>query len=46
MKKIRRAEAHIMVVLRLAEGGASVAELCREHAMLLRRKRRERAGDF
>ena len=49
MKKSRSAEAQIMGVLRQAEGGVPVAELCREHGMmplpgrLLRSKRREGA---
>jgi putative transposase len=33
MKKSRSAEAQIMGVLRQAEGGLPVTELCREHAM-------------
>jgi putative transposase len=33
MKKSRSAEAQIMGVLRQAEGGVPVAELCREHRM-------------
>jgi putative transposase len=33
MKKSRGAEAQIMGVLRQAEGGVPVAELCREHGM-------------
>ncbi len=33
MKKTRFTEAQIMSVLRQAEGGVSVAELCREHGI-------------
>ena len=33
MKTSRYAEAHIIAILRQAEGGVPVAELCREHGM-------------
>jgi putative transposase len=33
MKKSRYTEAQILVILRQAEGGVRVAELCREHGM-------------
>ncbi|MBB3137869.1 putative transposase, partial [Rhizobium pisi] len=33
MKKSRFTEAQIMAVLRQAEGGAPVPELCREHGI-------------
>ena len=33
MKTSRYTEAQIIAILRLAEGGVPVAELCREHGM-------------
>lgn len=33
MKKSRYTDAQIIAILKQAEGGASVAELCREHGM-------------
>ena len=33
MKKSRNTEAQILLILRQAEGGVPVAELCREHGM-------------
>jgi putative transposase len=34
MKKTRYSEAQILAILRQAEGGVPVAELCREHGMM------------
>jgi putative transposase len=33
MKMMRYTEAQILAILRQAEGGVAVAELCREHGM-------------
>lgn len=37
MKAIRYSDPQILSILRQAEGGVAVAELCREHGMVLPR---------